>query len=239
MMNTEKSVSVNPHHQESHISSHVAPWLTKLVYPLADKLIFPYFFKKIEILGKENVPKKGAVIVAPTHRSRWDALIVPYATGRMVSGRDPHFMVSMNEMEGVQGWFIRRLGGFPVNTQRPGLESLRHSFDLLSQGEMVVIFPEGNIFREDKVQPLKRGIAKIALEVEETNPTLDIKILPVTIKYSQSIPHRGCSVSVNIGTCLTVKDYSHGSIRERSIILTRDLQESLQQGYGITPTTHT
>lgn len=223
----ETSTQAQNHHHENQITSHISPWLIKLIYPLATKLIFPFFFKKIEIIGKENVPKTGAVIIAPTHRSRWDALIVPYATGKLVSGRNPHFMVSANEMRGIQGWIIRRMGGFEVNTNRPGMESLRHSFDLLSQGEMVVIFPEGNIYRTDDVQPLKRGVAKIALEVETAKPEMQIKILPLTIKYSQAIPQKGCSVTVKIGECLTVKDYQGKSPRESSFLLTADLAKSL------------
>ncbi|NCO75970.1 MAG: 1-acyl-sn-glycerol-3-phosphate acyltransferase [Cyanobacteria bacterium] len=216
-------------HHESHITSHISPFLIQLVYPLTTKLIFPFFFKEITIIGKENVPKNGGLIIAPTHRSRWDALIVPYATGKLVSGRNPHFMVSANEMKGIQGWFIRSLGGFPVNTDKPGLDSLRHSFDLLCQEEMVVIFPEGNIFRTDEVQLLKRGVAKIALEVEITNPEVEVKILPVSIKYSQPIPSRGCSVTVTLGECLKVREYQGKSTRENSLILTADLTKSLQK----------
>ncbi len=212
------------------ITSRVAPWLIKLVYPLANRIIFPFFFNKIEIQGKENVPTKGAVIIAPTHRSRWDALIVPYATGKMVTGRNPHFMVSANEMKGIQGWFIRRLGGFPVDTERPGLESLYYSASLLSQGEMVVIFPEGNIYRTaNMVNPLKRGVAKIALEVEANNPEVEVKILPVAIVYDEPIPSRGCSVKVKIGSPLTVNNYLNGSIRENSMRLTADLKVSLEK----------
>lgn len=212
------------------INSRIAPWLINLVYPLADKIIFPFFFQEIQIEGKENVPRKGAVIIAPTHRSRWDALIVPYATGKMVTGRNPHFMVSANEIKGIQGWFIRRLGGFPVDTEKPGLESLYHSAKLLSQGEMVVIFPEGNIYRiANMVNPLKRGVAKIALEVEASNPEVQVKILPIAILYSEPIPSRGCSVKVRIGLPLTVSNYLNGSIRENSIRLTTDLKASLEK----------
>ena len=138
-MTTETQKNVTELNTETQLTSDVAPWLTKLLYPLAKYLIMPFFFKKITITGQENVPKEGAVIIAPTHRSRWDALVVPYATGRIVSGRDPHFMVSENEIKGIQGWFIRRMGGFPIDTKHPGFSSLKHSFDLLSQNEMVVI----------------------------------------------------------------------------------------------------
>lgn len=214
---------------ETKITSGISPWLIKIIYPLTTRLIFPYFFKNITITGQENVPQDGAVIIAPTHRSRWDALIVPYATGKLVSGRNPHFMVSANEMKGLQGWIVRKMGGFPVNTDKPGLDSLRHSFDLLCQEEMVVIFPEGNIFRTDEVQPLKRGIAKIALDVEEEKPEVKIKILPVTIKYSEAIPTRGSSVTINIGECLIVKDFQKESSRKNSMALTASLADSLEK----------
>jgi 1-acyl-sn-glycerol-3-phosphate acyltransferase len=221
---------IQPHlsNHETTITSSISPWLLKIVYGLTTKLIFPFFFKEIVITGKENVPKSGAVIIAPTHRSRWDALIVPYATGKLVSGRNPHFMVSANEMKGLQGWIVRKMGGFPVNTEKPSLDSLRHSFDLLCQGEMVVIFPEGNIFRTNEIQPLKRGIAKIALEVEIAKTEMEVKILPMTIKYSEPVPSRGCSVIVNIGECLTVRDYNRESIRKDSIALTASLSNSLK-----------
>lgn len=230
IMTTETQVkpNISTTETETQVASRVATWLTKLVYPFAKYVVFPLFFKQVTITGQENVPSDGAVIIAPTHRSRWDALVVPYATGRLVSGRDPHFMVSENEIKGLQGWFISRLGGFPIDTTHPGLSSLKHSFDLLSQGEMVVIFPEGNIFRTETVKPLKRGIAKIALEVAIAHPETNIKILPVSVKYSEPVPKRGCSVEVTIGECLDVTQYPANADRKNSLKLTKDLENVLK-----------
>ena len=224
-----KSILIAQSNQEQvTIKSKIVPWLSKVAYFLGDKLIFPWFFRQVEITGQENIPKYGAVIIAPTHRSRWDALVVPYATGKIISGRDPYFMVSANEMRGIQGWLIGRLGGFPVNTDRFSLNSLYHSVNLLSQNNMVVIFPEGNIFRSDEVKPLKRGVAKIALEVIQNYPESEIKILPVSIKYNEPMPSRGSSVSVKIGVPLQVKDYHTNSVRKNSFYLTADLENYLQ-----------
>ncbi len=223
------STSMMSENHKDQFTSRIAPWLIKIVYPLAYYIVMPFYFGKIKITGQENIPKSGPVIVAPTHRSRWDALMVPYATGRWVSGRDPHFMVSANEMRGVQGWFVRRLGGFPVNTQRPGLGALRHSFELLCRGEMVVIFPEGNIFRDRQVHALKPGVARIALEVESAKLDSGLKILPVRIKYSQPFPRRGCQVEVKIGSCLNVAEYSKNSLKKEREKLTADLEFALQQ----------
>ncbi|MBE9221518.1 1-acyl-sn-glycerol-3-phosphate acyltransferase [Cyanobacterium stanieri LEGE 03274] len=231
MISEQKQTHSPSHNHSSQITSEIAPWLSKIAYFLGKTTILPLFFKNITITGQENIPRNGAVIVAPTHRSRWDALVVPYAVGRLSSGRDLHFMVSANEMKGIQGWFIRRLGGFPVNTEHPGIESLNHSFELLSQGEMVVIFPEGGIFRTQEVQSLKRGVAKIALDTEEVKPEVQIKLLPVRVSYDQEIPRKGASVTINIGKPLIVKDYhiSSQNPRRNSINLTQSLEEALKE----------
>jgi 1-acyl-sn-glycerol-3-phosphate acyltransferase len=208
-------------------TSRVSPWLAQLVYPLGSYVVLPFFFSKLEVIGQENLPTTGPVILAPTHRSRWDALLVPYATGRMVTGRDLRFMVSADEVRGVQGWFICRLGGFAIDTKHPAISTLRHGVELLQAGEMMVIFPEGNIFRDGTVHPLKPGLARIALSAESSQPGLGIKIVPINLSYSQPYPHWGCEVKIRIGSPISVADYNTGSIKQNAKALTTDLEAAL------------
>jgi 1-acyl-sn-glycerol-3-phosphate acyltransferase len=208
--------------------SRVLPWLAQLVYPLGSRLVLPFFFHKLEVIGQENLPLSGPVILAPTHRSRWDALLVPYATGRIVTGRDLRFMVSADEVKGLQGWFIRRLGGFPIDTKHPAVSTLRHGVELLQAGEMMVIFPEGNIFREGTVHPLKPGLARIALSAESNHPGLGVKIVPIHLRYSQPYPRWGCDVTIRIGSPIKVTNYNTGSIKQNAKELTTDLEAALK-----------
>lgn len=225
------STSLNPQRADE-LNSHVSPWLAKILYPLGCYLVIPNFFGKIEIFGQENIPTQDPVIIAPTHRSRWDAFIVPYALGRLVSGRDLRFMVSANEVKGVQGWVIRRMGGFPVNTERPQLNSVRHSIEILqSNQEMLVIFPEGGIFNDYQIHPLKRGVAAIALQAETNEWGRGVKILPMSIRYSQPYPTWGSDIRVDIGSPLAVGEYAGKSLRQSSQKLTIALQESLKKLY--------
>lgn len=214
--------------KEQSLNSRISPWLANLLYPLGSKFVLPLFFDKIQVTGQDNIPEDGSVIVAPTHRSRWDALIVPYAVGKLVTGRDLRFMVSSNEVKGLQGWFIRRMGGFPVDTQRPGMETLCHTVDLLREEEMIVIFPEGGIFRQPKVQNLKRGVALISLQVQSEHPANKVKVLPVSVRYSQTYPSWGTKVYVDIGSPLDVKDYVTKSLRQGSQKLTQELFQRLK-----------
>jgi len=219
----EKSAEVTP------IASHIKPWLGKIAYPLGRFLVLPsYFSRGIEVIGQENLPTEGPVILAPTHRSRWDALILPYATGRYVTGRDLRFMVTSDEVKGLQGWLIRGLGGFPINPKSPAIASLRHGIELLLEQQMLVIFPEGNIFQDDQVHPLKQGLARLAIQAELSNPGMDVKIVPMSIHYQNQKPRWGSRVKVIIGKPLSVADYGNGSLKKAAPLLTNDLENALK-----------
>ena len=213
------------------VTSRVSPWLAPLVYFLGRRLL-SLFFGRIEVTGQENLPTSGPLILAPTHRSRWDALFIPAMTGRGVTGRDLRFMVSADEVRGIQGWFIRRLGGFPVDTKHPAITTLRHGVELLQQGEMLVIFPEGNIFRDGSLHPLKPGLARLAVSTESSHPGLGVKIVPISICYSQPVPHWGCDVQIRIGSPLQVADYCTNSVKQNAKHLTGELEAALKNLRG-------
>lgn len=215
----------------TNLTSKVSPWVASLAYPIGRYIVLPVYFGQIIVTGRENLPKEGPLIFAPTHRSRWDPFTLGYAAGRDITGRDLHFMVSANEMLGIQGWFIRRMGGFPVDTDHPGISSIRHGIELLQEEKVLVMFPEGNIFRENCIQPLKPGFARIALQAEASKSNLGIKVVPIAIKYSQEIPHRGCNVAINIGSPLKVADYRGNNAKRSAQRLTEDLQASLTKLY--------
>ncbi len=208
--------------------SRVLPWLMALFYPLGRYFVLPIYFKQIEVTGREHLPVSGPVILAPTHRSRWDAMMLPYAAGQDITGRHLRFMVSANEVTGLQGWFIQRMGGFPVNTDRPAIASLRHGVDILESGETLVIFPEGNIFRESHVQALKPGLARLAIQTEANHTSLGIQVVPISICYSSSLVPWRSRVRVAIGAPLHVSDYCQGSHKQNAKRLSADLQAAME-----------
>lgn len=210
------------------VNSRFSPWLTPIVYPLAHRVVLPFYFGDITVTGQEHLPIDGPVILAPTHRSRWDAILVPFATGRNVTGRDLRFMVSADEVRGFQGWFIRRLGGFPVNTQRPTIASLRHGVEVLENKEMLVIFPEGGIFRDEDVHPLKPGLARLAIQAELSQPNLGVKIVPMHLHYSDSFPQWGTDVKIQIDRPIEVANYCQGNAKQDAKRLTVDLELKLK-----------
>jgi 1-acyl-sn-glycerol-3-phosphate acyltransferase len=120
------------------------------------------------------------------------------------------------------------MGGFPVNTKQPGIGSIRHSVELLRSGEALVIFPEGNIFQDGKLHPLKSGMARIALQVESSQPNVELKIVHISIRYSPLIPHWRCDATVSIGSPLNVADYCTQSAKKGAQQLTNDLEMAMR-----------
>ncbi|MEM8604422.1 MAG: lysophospholipid acyltransferase family protein [Cyanobacteria bacterium P01_H01_bin.121] len=207
-------------------TSRVSGWLSPLAYGLAHYVVLPGYFGSLQITGQEHVPTTGPVILAPTHRSRWDSLVVPNSAGRRVTGRDVHFMVSANEISGLQGWFIRRLGGFPVDTKHPGPSSFRHSVELLACDQTLVVFPEGDIFRDGTVHSLKSGLARMALHVQKTEQKA-VQIVPIAIRYSDPVPHWRSQIQVKIGQPLSTANYAEQPPKAASRDLTTALHDRL------------
>lgn len=215
------------------IQSRCSPVLTPLAYFLGRHLVVPAYFGPVTITGQQRVPTSGPVILAPTHRARWDSILLPYAVGRPTTGRDLRFMVTADEVRGLQGWFIRRLGGFAVNVRRPTVASLRYGIDLLLEGEMLVIYPEGGIRRDDRVYGLKPGLARLAVQAEAARSDLGLQVLPVDMFYGEAYPGWRCPVQIHIGEPLLVQSYLKGQdtpevLKAGAQQLTRDLQTQLE-----------
>ena len=150
-----------------------------------DMVLRNYFRKRI-VLGAEFLPVTGPVLLAPTHRARWDGLMLTMAAGRRVTGRDSRFMVTLTEMKGIQGWFLQRLGCFPVDQLRPSLTTLRFAIDLLLEEQQLVVFPEGKINRSQKPIRLKQGLVRLAQLAYRRG--VEVQIVPVGLGYSEVKP---------------------------------------------------
>ena len=175
--------------RESGLCNGISPWLAPLAMVLTQDVVLRSFFREVTVLGREHLPVEGPVLLAPTHRARWDALLLPFAAGRRVTGRDCRFMVTSDEMVGLQGWCLHRLGCFPVNQGRPTTASLRLAIDLLSQGQQLVVFPEGRIQRSDAPIHLHQGLARMAQLAEGQG--VSVAVVPVGIGYAHPVPGPG------------------------------------------------
>jgi 1-acyl-sn-glycerol-3-phosphate acyltransferase len=204
----------------------VSPWLAPLAMAITQDLALPAFFSGIRVVGRDHLPLSGPVLLAPTHRARWDALLVPLAAGRRVTGRDCRFMVTLDEMAGVQGWFLHRLGCFPVNQDHPGTASLRLALDLLGKGEQVVVFPEGRIQRRDGPITLQQGLARLA-QMARTQGW-EVPVVPIGIAYAKEVPQPGETAAVSVGAPLRAEGQGRQGARDFTEVLAHAMRSAEQ-----------
>jgi len=196
---------------------------------LTQDLVLPAYFRRITVLGQQHLPLQGPVLLAPSHRARWDALLLPHAAGRRVSGRDCRFMVTVDEMRGLQGWLLHRLGCFSVNQVRPSLLSLRYALDLLVAGEQLVVFPEGQIRLHQPGQGdrprLHQGLARLALLA--AGKGVQVPVLPVGIAYGHAWPRPRDAAALSVGEPLWVPAVAEGEGRSAALAFTHRLAAAL------------
>ena len=184
------------------------------------------FFRRRIVIGKENLPLNGAVVLAPTHRSRWDALMLTMAAGRRITNRDCRYMVTRSEMKGLQGWFLNRLGCFPIDQGRPSLITLRYAVDLLISRQQLVVFPEGKINRFSEPVKLKKGLIRLAQLA--SNKGLDINIVPVGLAYSDVIPRLWGSASICFSKPIIISKDFKLSANDFNIALSNSMRSAEQ-----------
>ena len=176
-------------------------------------IVLRFFFSKKKIINNGfSIPTNSSIILAPTHRSRWDGLILTMAMGRRVTNKDCRFMVTKSEMRGIQGWFLKRLGCFSINQLSPSLSTLRYAINLIEKKEQLVVFPEGKINRYGKKLVLKEGLYRLALLA--TKKTKSITILPIGIAYSEVSPKFRSKFCLSFGQPIVMNDYLNTSIEE-------------------------
>ena len=162
-------------------------------------------------MGLENIPAKDPVIYAINHQNALlDALVV-----HSVSWRNPYFLTRADIFKNnIVEKFLRGIKMLPIYRIRDGFDSIKKneaSFeaakDILMQGGVVGIFPEGSHSLKHRLRPLKKGIARIAFMAEDAAEfKLNVRIVPVGIQYESHFSPGGRTL-VTYGKPISVADY--------------------------------
>lgn len=100
--------------------------------------IFFLIFFRPKIVGREKIPKDGGVILAGNHRHIFDPCMPILSTKRPV-----HYMAKKELFNSPIGWFFKVVGCIPVDRGHDNIESKEAALEVLREGEVLGIFPEG------------------------------------------------------------------------------------------------
>ena len=124
------------------------------------KIIFNGFMR-VKVIGQENLPKEGPVLLTANHVGMLDMFMIGYRIPRLV-----HWMAKEELFRNkLLAKFITRFGAYPIKRGSRDTGATRTTFELLEKGEVVGIFSQGT--RAKKGQPLpkaKPGVVKYAFE---------------------------------------------------------------------------
>ncbi len=147
-----------PPNNRHHWDENGAKWVRRL-----RSVAIPLLFRR-DYQGLENVPKDGNYIMGPTHQTMFDA-----ALASELAGSDPNgSMSAIEEFAGPVGKLLSAAGSFPVDRygdyEGDFPNPVDHAVEILDMDRHFIFYPEGRIFADEIVYPLKTGIGRIAMK---------------------------------------------------------------------------
>jgi 1-acyl-sn-glycerol-3-phosphate acyltransferase len=160
------------------------------------------------VVGRDNVPRTGGVILASNHLSFVDSVAIPSVVPRRVAflAKSDYFTGTGLRGFASRAWF-EGMGMLPVDRDdtRAALASLDIALDVLGRGEAFGIYPEGTRSRDGRLYRGRTGVAHLALTAgvpvvpvgltgtQAVQPvgTTRPRVVPITVAFGEPIDFRG------------------------------------------------
>lgn len=131
-------------------------WFLKIFISIPLMLLYP-----TKVIGRKNIPKKGAAIEICNHRRMFDPFIVGLYQRRRLRFFAKIEIFKTFILKGA----LKSLGAIPVDRKKVSMTSMKRVLKVLKDGKIMLIFPEGSRNKTDdnSMQEFKNGISTFAL----------------------------------------------------------------------------
>ena len=152
----------------------VPEYLLRFVAWVLSRLVYRY-----RVTGDERIPTAGPAVLVANHVSFVDAVLLMAASPRPIRFVMDHRIFRVP----LLGWVFRLAKAIPIAPQQEDPAAYQRAFDeaaqVLREGDLLGIFPEGGITRDGQLQPFKGGIMKILAQAHADG--LQVPVLPMAL----------------------------------------------------------
>ena len=140
--------------------------------------IFSRTFFKFEVIGTENIPSEGNLIIAANHKSNLDPIFVASA----VNKKRKMTAIAKEELfkNKILAKILNKVEIIPINRQNPGLGTIKRILKYIKNDYALVMFPEGTRSKTDDFNNAKAGLSLFATKAKAD-------IVPCTIYSSYKL----------------------------------------------------
>lgn len=157
------------HPEELEVKGRLAGVVFHFFVQRLARAVFGAYFR-CYTRGRRNLPSKGGVIIAPTHRSNLDTPMIGASAGRPLR----YFAKSGLFRGPITTWILVSMGAFPVRRDMVDRSALKAALSVLEAGQPLVVFPEGERKSGPRIHPLLDGAAWLAAKSQ-------VPVVPVAI----------------------------------------------------------
>lgn len=182
-----------------------------------------FLFTRWRVLGREQIPDEGPLLVAANHLSLADPPIMGCSINRqaMFLAKEELFL------HRIQRYIVRNYGAFPVRRGGMNREALRFAEKWFDRGKALIVFPEGRRSMEAQIVDAFSGSALIAVRNR-------VPILPVGIYGTEKITGltwwlRRPRITVNIGRPFNLPSVNGKITKEQLAEFTRSIMARIAE----------
>ena len=184
-------------------------WLYSFLRHYVD-LVLKLSYRTIRYVGKDRIPKDGAIIYAPNHTNAlMDAMVV-----LAMDSKAKVFVARADIFKNPKiAKILHFLKIMPIMRMRDGRDEVRKNNETIERAVGVLrdkvpfcIFPEGTHQAKYSSLPLAKGIFRIAFQAQELMPDMPLYIVPIGIRYGNFFRFRS-TVRVAAGVPINVAEF--------------------------------
>jgi len=168
--------------------------MTRRIIVALLRLAMRVYFRRVEVVGKENVPRASPVIFVLNHPN---ALVDPAFLLSLAPRRVSFLAKAPLFRMPVLSFLVRAMDSLPVYRRQDEGEDVSKNREmfvaarrLLARGGTIGICPEGVSHDEPRLRPIKTGAARIALGAISTGEVSELKIVPAGLYYTSKTKFR-------------------------------------------------